>query len=320
MPFMLIVNSKKGTALIYVILIVGLLSVLVVNFIVKTRTYINSTEYVKNQSRAYYIAKSGIELSSFFLEKYASNPQLLYQMLNKMTPYENGYPLLGGKLKLRLTDNDSKLNINQLIYENGAVNPTIYSEMQRLFYILGIPENILDNMVIFMQKTGLNYESLELRSMGFINLKILPATNTAVLNNQFKNPFISLRDIILVPQMKYKYYYILRHFLTVYSSGDINVNSAPPQILEALSPDIGKSAANELIKYRMETPIMSVSQIANIPGFSSATLTSIVNRVETTSGYYVIHSTGIYGGAKSKISTLYYINGTEPQKIYEYIK
>ncbi len=316
---MLIKDNKKGTALIYVILVIGLLSALVTSFIVKTRNYINFAEFTKNQSRAYYIARSGVELSAGFLTKYSSNPQILYQILYKIAPYESGYPLFGGTLKLRISESGSKFNINQLVYEDGSVNPVLYGEIQRLFNILGIPENVMENIVFFMQKNSLNYENLEIRSMGFINLKIIPSS-LPVLNNQFKNQFISLRDLMLVPGMKYKYYYILRHFLTVYSSGAINVNSAPWQVIEALNPDISRNAANELVKYRIENPILSNSQIADIPGFSSSILTAVVNRIETTSSYYLIHSTGVYNGAASKISVLFYDSGGEPQKVYEYIK
>ena len=312
-------NNKKGTALIYVILVIGLLSVLVTSFIVKTRNYINFAEFARDQSRAYYISKSGVELSAGFLTKYSSNPQLLYRILYKIAPYESGYPLFGGTLKLRISESGSKFNINQLIYEDGSVNQVLYSEIQRLFNILGIPENVMENIVFFMQKNSLNYESLEIRSMGFINLKIMPSS-LPILNNQFKNQFISLRDLMLVPSMKYKYYYILRHFLTVYSSGLINVNSAPWQVIEALNPDISRSAANKLVKYRIANPILSNSQIANVPGFSSSILTAIVNQIETTSIYYLIHSTGIYNGAASKISVLFYGSGGKIQKVYEYIK
>ncbi|MHB1660779.1 MAG: type II secretion system minor pseudopilin [bacterium] len=312
-------RGNKGSALIYVILITALLSSLVVSFIVKTQRYIIFTGYRENYEKSYGIAKSGINIAMAVLPQYISDPAELNTLYLQVAPYSSGYPVLGGKLKMMITDNDSKLNINQLIYQNNTVNQVEYSELSRLFGIIGIPEDLLDNIENFMQKNSLNYESLESAKMKYVKLNIAPDTAVPVLSAEYKNPFLSLRDMMLVPGMKYKYYYILRHFLTVNSSGLININTASYEVIESLSPEIDEQTAKAAVIYRSGTPFLSPQDIVNAPGMTQAVFTEIISRIETTSDYYLIRSTGYYKNVKCKIRTLYYLGSGLPSKIYEKI-
>ncbi|MHB8231971.1 MAG: type II secretion system minor pseudopilin [bacterium] len=310
---------NKGAALIYVILITALLSSLVVSFIVRTQRYIVFTGYRKNYEKCYNIARSGISIAMAVLPEYITDPAALNSLYLQIAPYSSGYPVLGGKLKLKVTDNDSKFNINQLIYQNNTVNQVEYSEISRLFYITGIPLDLLDNIESFMQKNSLNYNDLESIKMKYVKLNIAPNIAVPVINNEYKNAFLSLRDIMLVPGMRYKYYYILRHFLTVNSSGLININTASYEVIESLSPEIDEQSAKAVAAYRTGSPFLSVQDIVNAPGINQAVFTGIINRIETTSNYYLIHSAGFYKNAKCKIRILYYFRNGLPFKIYEKI-
>jgi len=320
-------TKEQGSAFLYILLILALLSSIILAFVSSTIRYINYTESYKNQSKAYYIAKSGIDLSTYFISQYGSSPVAYQELLNKIAPYENGYPMLGGSIKISVVNNDSKFNVNQIIFADNQINSSEYSELQRLFYILGIPSNILENIVAFAQKYQLSYNRLELK---FTNLNgnsktknyvisDIPDSNIPVINPEYKNPFLTIRDLMLVPSMSYKYYFLLRQFLTVNSSGLIDLNTAPYEVVESLSPLISSSAAKELISYRIISPLTSIGAIINIPGFNSSILSSIVNITETSSTFYLIKSTGEYGNAKTTIKSLYDIDGGSIQKIYEII-
>jgi len=320
-------KNNTGSAFLYILLILALLSVIILSFISSTLHYINFTDYYKDKNKAYYIAKSGIGLSAYFISGYGSNPDGYRELLNEITPYENGYPLLGGNIKISVISNDSKFNINQLIFADNRINSAEYPEIQRLFYILGIPDNILENIVEFAQKNQLSYERLELE---FTNLNknsrtkeylvnANPNPNIPVLNAEYKNPFLTIRDLMLVPGMKYGYYFLLKQFLTVNSSGLIDINTAPYEVIESLSPLISPDAAKELASYRINNPLASVSALAGVPGFNSSILSSVVNQIEISSAYYRIKSSGEYGRAETAIDSLYYINAGSVQKIYEII-
>jgi len=334
-----IIKKKNGSAFLYVILILMLLSSIILAFLSNTLHYIKYASNYKYKNKSYYIAKSGVELATFFISQYGANPVTYQNLLNKTAAYENGFPILGGYIKIDIVNNDSKFNINQLIFSDNQVNETEYAELQRLFYILGIPENILENIVSFMQKNQLNYEQLELKfnhsananeneNEGSIPLdsssskeyfaSVSPNTNIPVLNGEYKNPLLTIRDLMLVPDMKYKYYFLLKQFLTCNSSGMIDINTAPYQIIESLSPMISENSAKELVNYRTVNPLSSVTALSDVPGFNSSILQLIVNRIEVTSGFYLIKSYGRYKSGRTRIKSLYYINGGK-YKIYEFI-
>ncbi len=321
-------KNKNGSAFLYVILILMLLSSITLAFLSDTLHYIKYASNYKYKNKSYYIAKSGIKLAAYFISEYGSNPVTYQELLNKTSIYKYGFPILGGYMKLNIVSNDSKFNINQLIFSDNEVNKTEYAELQRLFNILGISSNILQNIVYFMQKHQLNYKQLELKfnstKKGFIHKEYLSTISTnpdisVLLNTEYKNPFLNIRDLMLVRNMKYKYYYILKHFLTCDSSGLININTASYQTIESLSPMISKSSAQELVEYRAVNPLASLAAIANVPGFNSSILESIVNQVEITSNFYLIKSYGGYKSGSIHIKSLYYINNMTKYKIREFI-
>ncbi len=334
-------KNRNGSAFLYVLLILMLLSSIILAFLSNTLHYIKYASNYKYKNKSYYIAKSGVELATFFISQYGANPAAYQNLLNKTAPYQNGFPILGGYIKMQIVNNDSKFNINQLIFSDNQINETEYAELQRLFYILGIPENVLENIVAFMQKNQLNYEQLELKfNTGGRGLSgsgenggadgnsgstfksyfapVSPNSNIPILNGEYKNPFLNIRDLMLVYNMRYKYYYILKHFLTCNSSGLIDINTAPYQVIESLSPMISESSAQELTNYRTLNPLTSVSALSGVPGFNSSILQSIINRIEITSDFYLIKSYGRYKSGRTRIKSLYYINGGK-YKIYEFI-
>ncbi len=340
------IKNKNGSAFLYILLVLMLLSSIILAFLSDTLHYIKYAANYKYKNKSYYIAKSGVELATFFIEQYGANPVEYEYFLNKTAPYRNGFPILGGYIKMKIVNNDSKFNINQLIFADNQINETEYAELQRLFNVLGIPSSVLENIVAFMQKNQLNYEQLELKfnsagkglagNMGESGSSAIggggdtsstfngyfspvsPNPNIQVLNAQYKNPLLSIRDLMLVPYMKYKYYFILKHFLTCNSSGLIDLNTAPYQVIESLSPMISASSAQELVNYRTVSPLTSSAALSGVPGFNSSILQTIVNQVEITSGFYLIKSYGRYKSGRTHIKSLYYINGGK-YKIYEFI-
>lgn len=313
---------NSGSALLYVILVVGLLSALITGFIVKTKEYVNRAGYLENRAKAYYIAKSGISLSKYLISEYNANVLEQNILFKDMSLYQNSYPLFGGAIKLFVYPQGTKFNINMLIYADGSVNETLYGELQKLFYVLGLPQALLNGIENFMLKHSLSYNNLSSNFTKYVNIKtslntVMAAGEPQLESGTYKVPFLSIRDLMLVPGMKYKYYYILKNFLCVDSSGLININYAPYQVVYALSPLISVSDAKELVNYRINNPIISVADIANVPGFNESNLTAMSSLIELASAYYKIKAEGYYRGARASITSLYYFVGGNTEKLYE---
>ena len=316
------VFKDHGSALLYVILVVGLLSALITGFIVKTKEYVSRTGYYENRVKAYYIAKSGLNIAKYLISEYNSNITEQNLLFKDMSVYQNSYPLLGGTAKLFVYPQGTKFNVNMLIYANGTVNETLYEELRRLLYVIGLPPVVLNDIEVFMQKNSLSYTDLSSNFTKYVNIKTgynqtLSAGEPQLESGTYKAPFLTVRDLMLVPGMKYKYYYILKNFLCVNSSGLININYAPYEVIYSLSPLISVSAAKELVGYRLNNPITSAADITSVPGFNESAVTAISPLIELSSKYYKIKAEGYYRGAHISISALYYFDGGLPDKMYE---
>lgn len=315
-------KKPAGSALLYVILITGLLSSLILSFIVRTKDYVVRTGYYENYQKSYYIAKSGLNIAKRLLAQYGSNITEQSLLANELSAYQNGYPLLGGTARLFVYPQGAKFNINELVYADGTVNKTLEPELERLFYILGIPQGLIRNIEVFMQKNNLNYAGLSSKFTKYIKVVESPNLQLAagepqLQSGKYKASFLTLRDLMLVPGITYKYYYILKNFLCVNSSGMININFAPYEVIYSLSPLISVSAAKELVNYRVNNPFLSLQDISSVSGFQNGAMVSIAPLIEFNSGYYKIVASGAYKNSRAAITALYFFGGSTPEKLYE---
>ena len=98
----------------------------------------------------------------------------------------------------------------------------------------------------------------------------------------------------------------LRPFITVHSSGKVNINTAPVQVLMALSAgqdaaeagEITESVANEIVEYRKDTPFQKIEEIRNVSPFLSDLYqkTRFRDLIDVRGTAFHIRSTGEFTG------------------------
>ena len=106
----------------------------------------------------------------------------------------------------------------------------------------------------------------------------------------------------------------IRPFVTVTSSGKVNINTAPKEVLTALSAGtiaaevgaIDNAAADRLIEYRKEQPFQKVSEIGNVSPFfeNLYSKTRFRHLVDVKSSYFHVRSTGDVGGTVRTIDAI----------------
>jgi general secretion pathway protein K len=89
----------------------------------------------------------------------------------------------------------------------------------------------------------------------------------------------------------------LRPFLTCVGDGKININAAPPLVIESLSEQIDTALAQMIVKQRKLKPFANTAELRNVPGMTDNVYQSIKDAitVHPAERYYRVTSQGTAG-------------------------
>jgi general secretion pathway protein K len=174
-----------------------------------------------------------------------------------------------GTISIIVEDEERKININRLVLPNGnAPDDQQLAVFRRLLEILEIDPLLADAIVDWIDNDDTpRVGSAE--SNYYLSL---------LFPYQSKNDFLDTVDELrLVRGVTPEVFEKLRPFITVYSSGKVNLNTAPMQVLMALSAgrdaadagEITETSANEIIAYRKDKPFQKIEEIRNVSPFLS---------------------------------------------------
>ncbi|MGZ3796202.1 MAG: general secretion pathway protein GspK [Pseudobdellovibrionaceae bacterium] len=280
-----ILNNQKGMALI-----MAITCVLMISFIAMEVSYDSLVEYnvninSLNRLKAYYAARSGIELSllrikTFQQAKSQFGKQLGGQtdMLDQIWRFPFAWPVpmpeglsasdkdsIKGSTKesfmdasyvVTIEDEGSKLDIGDLVSPSKALQDSTRRRLLDLF------QNKLKNDEEFQRKYG-NYRFDELiNAMTDWQSKSRTGVGGGDKRQGYSDypenyppnrGFRTIQELRLVPGMNDDFYEILEPSITIYGMKAINPNQANKEVLKSLDPGINDEIANAIIK-RRDTP------------------------------------------------------------------
>lgn len=233
-------SSKKGYVLVVVLLILAVTTAVVIDFARTVYGYVNTANNFSESERlslllrsAYiFAAERARDLSSQF--SFNDRRQVIFEDKIEDTPIE-----------LLLEDNNSKFNLNSLVYKNGVVNEAGYAIFRRLLRELTINEEYADRLVDFIDTD---------------KVPRIPGGESSAKNH----PLFSLSELgytfpedLLQKVMPY---------LTVFGDGKININTADELLLRALHPGMTTALAERLMEVRKERPFQRLGDVVKVPG------------------------------------------------------
>jgi len=256
-------DNKRGVALLTTLLVLVLVIVLTNEiFRLGTRTA-QTSAYGKNSVSSTMLAEAGISAARVVLRVDAKDNS--YDTLNELwaqptPPFEMG----DGTISILVEDEERKINLNKLIMPNGNAPDEDRVAMFRAFLTnMGIDASIADAFVDWLD----NDDTPRVGGAESNYYLSLPRPYKA------KNDlFDTIEEILLVRGVTREIYEKIYPFVTVTSSGKININTAPVEILESLSAGriaaesgtIDRESAMRLIEYRRERSFQKVSDIGNV--------------------------------------------------------
>ncbi len=294
-------SDKSGVALILVLWIMVILIAIVAEFTFSMRTELNITRNFMEEEESYQLALAGIEQAKLEILT-AKKPFYVYMNEEGILVFgeENISPVRQGKLEngmfsYKIIDEDRKLNINT------ASLPQLKYLIKNTGVDITDVDTIVDSIVDWRDTDDLHmingaeenyYQSLE---------------------NPYSSkdgPFDIIDELLLVKGVsrvifygfqgegEEKKYTGIAQFLTTWSSGSININTAYREVLEA---GFGLNAADNIISQRETGRILTP-----------------VSGGSTTSFFFTIISTGSAkdGTIKRTVTTTLKKNGDKLEVLY----
>ncbi|MDP2167881.1 MAG: type II secretion system minor pseudopilin GspK [Thermodesulfovibrionales bacterium] len=272
-----------GMALVLVLMVIAIITALVVEF--AYGVYINTSSLANWQAgqRLSLASRSAVRLAAKTIAEKAEGRKYTYPGFIELS-YEN--PLeAGGAVLIRAEDENSKFNINTVIYPNGKLNKEAYDSLMRLLGALELDPGIAG------------------RVADWIDPDSEPRLTDS--EDEAKNaPLNSVDEILLIRSIDREAYAKLQPYITIYGSGAININGADVLVLMSLSEGIDREMAGRVVGYRDVTRFESPGEISKVAGFEGDLGIYLMGKITVKGSVFRIISTAVSGDIKRTIEAV----------------
>ncbi len=265
--------DQKGSALIVTLLLITILTGLVVDFVYDVYIDTSSLSNWSNAQKASLIAKSGQNLSTRYLDE-VRNDQFTDEHDLEMPVGQ----YLGANIDLtiKIEDENSKFNINSIIYENGETDDEQLSSLKKLFEYLNINPDL--SLVI----------------ADWIDPDMEPRLTDS--EDAAKNTFLwSVDELRLIEGIDNKIFDRISPYITVFGDNQININTAEVPVLVSLNDNMTEAHANKIIDYREDSPFEDPAHV-QLAGIELSIANTFMSRTTVKSSYFRITSTSTVNG------------------------
>jgi len=279
------IKNERGVVLLVALLVVALCVALVVEINYDSRIKLNYASNYKEELSAYYIARSGVQAARALLETDARESR--HDSTKETWAQTASFPLPVGEgvLTLIIEDENRKININNLVRKSGATFQGRRDVFINMLDILEIDESVADCIIDWIDP---NDDSL---TNGAENSFYLGLTPSYDCKNAYLDSIEELRHIRNIPGEVFEK---LRPYITIYTGNDshINLNTAPTDVLMALSVDLTEEMAGEIVTYREDNSFTNKAYLRNVPLMDPNVATEIIPFLDVSSTAFTITAIG----------------------------
>jgi general secretion pathway protein K len=263
-----LLRENKGIALILTILIVGLIVTLTLQFNKSMRSNLYAAANLSDGIKLGCIARSGFNGACALLheDRSSGNVDTLHELWAQSGVLSESAAILfdEGRVSVEIMDLSGRIQINQLVDEKGQYNDT---QKGLLLRFLSSPE------------FGLDPEEAE----NFLEeLQFVRGITEELLHGSSEKPGI-------LP------------YLSPYGDGRININTADPLVIRALSDQIDQDLVDAIIAYRVDedNDLSNITWYKKVSGMSDVSIPE--GLLTTLSTYFEIISQGFKEAMSKRI-------------------
>jgi general secretion pathway protein K len=304
-----LIKNNRGIALILTIMIISLIVALTLQFGTSMRSDLEETANFRDGIKMSYMAKSGFNYALGVLtldstEGEVDSPHDIWADAKTLSK-DAGQLFDEGGLGIRISDLSARIQVNQLVDENGEYNAVQKGLMTRFLSspVFGLSSEDVDNIVDAIKDwidgngevTRFGAEDMYYKTLE----KPYPCKNA---------PLEFVEELLLVRGITKELFYGteerpgISDYLSTYGDGKININDADPLILKALSDDLDEGMVEEMVSYRQdeESDLSNPGWYKMLPGLGDVNISDEL--LTTSSTYFEIISEGLRDNMTKRIS------------------
>ena len=274
-------RNEKGFVLIIVMLVIALLFPIVIAFNTRTQVNLLQAGNFRDNVQALRFARSGVDGAIGLLKM--DDPA--YDALTDK--WATAFPAIAvgeGKLTVKIDDEDSKININQLVNSNGVdINVNVENRLRKLITRLGGKQEVVDALIDWMD---INTETFGSQGAEDEYYK--------ALGYYTKNgPIDSLDELYLIKGFDKDLLVDkgLKDYITIApTDGKINVNTAKIEVLYDIHEEIREGLIDEIVRYRNEKELKNVTDVKNAIGINDTLFAKMAPYIKINSAIFTVHS------------------------------
>jgi general secretion pathway protein K len=292
---------QGGSALIITLLVISTLTGLTIGFSQDSGVELSLAEYSRDGFKSYQAARSGVFLAMAVLD--GEEEKLMDSYREEWAKFgTEKWPVdLPEDIALdgAIVDESGKFNLHSVLDQNGEIHERGAAQLARLLGVLGVEENLLNPVLDWLDKDDIerldgaeNYHYLRLEQP-------YPCAN---------GPLRSIGQLYLIKGLKQagrlgeKKDRSLTDFITIYSDGKININTAPVEVLQSLSERMDRNLARAIAEYRTEEDFLGPEDLRKVPGMTEELYNEIKEQLSVKSTAFSIGIHGRCGEAETRLT------------------
>ena len=234
--------NKNGFVLLLTLSFIILITSIVLNFHNFSSIQIENLKKTMEEIQAEYLAETGIYIGKRIIQK--------SYLLKDEWREGKDFIINGNRISIKIEDEDGKIYLNGIMGKRGWVNPKLLKLLKNLFTQLGISENLVDCLLDWMDEDEIE------RVFGAETLYYHTLSPPYHSPNR---PLFTLDELYFIKGFTPQ---ILKgdeetpgllNFVTLYSNGKININTASPFILKAMG--FNENEVAQIINIRKKRPL-----------------------------------------------------------------
>jgi general secretion pathway protein K len=291
----------RGVALLATIVAIALMTLLVVNFTNSAALGYRSAANQADSLRARYLGRSGIAVGLAMLAQDERNDAGAPSTYHPYDSLDKAWaqpvppiPVDSGTVSLSVVDEARKISVNNLFNTRaGAVDPIYEGILARLFTNIGVSTDLLPILEDWLDPDSVDSPG---GAEADYYLRLNPPYEPR------NGPMPTIGDVRMLKGMDDITFMRLSQFLTTMPEVGVNPNTAPAEVLGALTPELENNPqlVKEIITARAFKPFMQLTDLANLPGVGqyASNLTPLLT---TRGSYFTITAAGGFAGTRQRI-------------------
>jgi general secretion pathway protein K len=306
-------KNQRGIALLATMLAVSLMTLLVVDFTTSAALGYRSAANQADQLRAYYLARSGIQIGLAILVQDSLNKRLAkqqYESLDQVWAQPvSPISVDGGTVSMSIVDEARKLDINKL-YDLQKREPSeqITEILVRLLTNIGVSPELLPILIDWLDPDSIESDG---GAEADYYLRLTPPYEPR------NGPIPTIGDLRMLKGMDDVTFLRLSPYLTTVEQNSgaccINANTAAPELLAALTPELQNDPdlVKQIVDFRGIRPFAQITDLLNLPGIGVAG-EQLKPLLTVNSQFFLITAQGDFAGARKRIYATFRrsLNGT----------